>query len=94
VHRDRSRRIDDYIRGQLLGSLMRHLAGLVSIEVALVPGGVMGATRHGLLVAARGCGQRSSTSGPAAAGRAVAVAAVAPAAEEENLPAARARDET
>jgi hypothetical protein len=45
VHRDRSRRIDDYIRGQLLGSLMRHLAGLVSIEVALVPGGVMGATR-------------------------------------------------
>src|ERR1041385_6184509 len=36
VHRDRGRRIDHYVRGQLLGRLMRHLRGLVSIEVALM----------------------------------------------------------
>jgi len=50
----RRRRDQLYGGGQLLGSLMRHLCGLEAIEVRLLPGGVVGPARVGLLVAAAG----------------------------------------
>jgi hypothetical protein len=93
VHRHRSRRIDDYVFGQLLGRLMRHL-GLVSVEIALMPDGMMGATRLALLVPPRRRSQRRPSRRLATTDRAVPIAPVTPPAQEENLPAARACDET
>jgi hypothetical protein len=58
---------------------MRHLRGLVSIEVSLLPRGMMGAPGLGLLVSA-GCRQeRCATSRLAAGRRAISVTTVAPA---------------
>jgi len=54
VRRDRSRREHLYGGGQVLGSLMRHLRGLASIEVALLASGVVGAAGLGPLVADAG----------------------------------------
>jgi hypothetical protein len=69
---------------------MRHLRGLASIEVALLAGRVVGAALVGPLIpAARGPARLASPEGGAPA-RAVAMAVVAPAAEEEHLPAPRA----
>jgi hypothetical protein len=55
VVRCRRRRRDHvYDGGQVFGSLMRHLRGLESIEVRLLPGGMVGSAGLGLLVAAAG----------------------------------------
>jgi hypothetical protein len=55
VRRDRSGREHLYVLACGLGSLMRHLRGLASIEVALLPGGVVSAALVGALIpAARG----------------------------------------
>jgi hypothetical protein len=55
MRRDRSRREHLYGIAVGLGSLMRHLRGLASIEVALLPRGVVGSARFGALIAAASC---------------------------------------
>jgi hypothetical protein len=55
MRRDRSRREHLYGIAVELGSLMRHLRGLASIEVALLPCSVVGSTRFGALIAATRC---------------------------------------
>jgi hypothetical protein len=93
VRRARRRRDQLYDGGQVFGSLMRHLRGLEAIEVRLLPGGVVGPARLGLLVAAAGAAQRFTARGLAAGVAAIDVAVVAPPAQQEHLPAAAADDE-
>src|SRR5438093_11534942 len=59
VHRNRSRREHLYVREQVFGrlvcldsGLMRHLCELASIKIALMPAGVIRATRFQTLVTA------------------------------------------
>jgi hypothetical protein len=54
VRRGRSRLAHLYVLKQLLGSLMRHLRGLTSIEIALLARGVMCPTGSSPLVARTG----------------------------------------
>lgn len=57
MHRDRIQREDLYVLGYERGSLMRHLRGLASIEVALLPGRMVGTAGLGALIAATRCAQ-------------------------------------
>jgi len=90
-HRDR--RHDLYGLGQVLGRLMRHLRGLASIEVCLLPRGVVDPACFGLLVAATRGANRLASRELGAAVAAVRVAVVAPPAEEEHLSTTAAADE-
>jgi len=74
------------------GSLMRHLRCL-TLQVSLLPGGVVGAASRCLLVAATGPPQALPSTDIAAVTVAVAVAAVAAAAEHDLLPTARAAEQ-
>jgi len=87
VRRDRSRQDDLYGAGQLLGSLMRHLRGLASIEVPLVSRGVHGPAGLGALIAAACRAERLAARHLGAHPRAVPVPVVAPATQEEHLAA-------
>ena len=71
---------------------MRHLRGGASIEIALLPRGVVGFTRRGLLVAATGGPDRVAAPELGADFTAVDVAVVAPRAQEED-PATPAADD-
>jgi hypothetical protein len=89
----RSRRDDLYGSGQLFGRLMRHLPGLASIEVTLLPGGVLGAASVAALVSPSRRTHRIAASSQRAQLAAVAVAVIAKPANEEDLAATRAADE-
>jgi hypothetical protein len=69
---------------------MRHLGGLAFIEVPLLPSGVIGPALVGLLIGPPRKAQRVLTSRLGAVVAAVPVTAVAPAAQVEHQPAARA----
>jgi hypothetical protein len=93
MRRRRRRRDHLYDGGQVLGSLMRHLRSLTPIEVALLPRGMIGPTRLGLLIATTGGALRLASPHLAAGVAAVDVAVVAPPAEEEHLATEAADDE-
>jgi len=93
AHDGRQRRRDLYDRGQVFGSLLRHLRGLDAVEVLLLSGRVVGATSLGSLVPLAGRAQRGPPGERGADLCAVRVAVVAEAAQEEELPAGPAEDE-
>jgi len=73
---------------------MRHLRDLASIEVLLVPRGVMRAASLGPLVAATRCPHRLAPRNCGARPGAVPMAIVAPRAQEEDLAAPSAGHES
>jgi hypothetical protein len=100
AHRDRSRRRHLYDRGQVLGSvvcpvfgLLRHLCGVTPVEVSLLPRGVVRPPDLGSLVAVTGLAHRLLPRESRARSRAVPVAVVAPGAEKEDLAAPSAGHE-
>jgi hypothetical protein len=93
AHDRRQRQRDLYDRGQVFGSLLRHLRRLDAVEVLLLPGGVVGPTGLGPLVPATGRAPRGPPGEPGADPCAVRVPVVAEAAQEEELPAGPAEDE-
>lgn len=93
MHRGRQRRRDLYDRGQVLGSLMRHLRGLDAVEVPLLASGVVGPAGRGPLIALARLALRGVARQGGADPGAVGLPVVAEAAQEEELPAGPAGDE-
>ncbi|HET6582528.1 MAG TPA: hypothetical protein VFG69_03755 [Nannocystaceae bacterium] len=89
----RSRRDHIYVRGQLLGRVMRHLGDVVTIEIALLSGCVVRPADLALLIPAAGSAHRIAPPELGAVVVAVHVAVVAPPAQEEHLTTAAADDE-
>jgi hypothetical protein len=79
------RLVTHYVLGQLLGTLMRHVPPAGAVVARSV--GVVEAAEASLLVAAAGLALLAAAGDRGALARAVPMAAVAAAAEEEDLPA-------
>jgi hypothetical protein len=89
----RSRRGQLYVRWQVSGSLMRHLRGFATIQVALLPCCVVRSAGRGSLVAPTGRAQRVAPPKPGALRSAVHIPVVAIPAQEEHLTTATAHHE-
>ncbi|MBZ0231915.1 MAG: hypothetical protein K8M05_06150 [Deltaproteobacteria bacterium] len=79
------RLVPHYAGGQLLGTLMRHV--LAAVALALHPIGVVATTEAASLMSTPGLTLLAPTARRRTDPRAVALPAVAPAADEEDLPA-------
>lgn len=80
-----SRLVTHYAAGQLLGTLMRHVPPAGAVVARSV--GVVEAAEASLLVAASGLALLAAAGDRGALARAVPVSPIAPAADEEDLPA-------